>query len=114
MKTEIGPHMAELRRERGLTQRTAAAGLGVSQGLLSLYENGAREPGIAFLLRACDYYGVSADELLGREDLSGKQAAEEELRALAAELRALADRVEERLDGLRPGIAGGPAEKEEP
>ena len=55
-----------LRRERGVSQRHAAAELGVSQALLSHYENGAREPGFAFLCRACDYYGVTADFLLGR------------------------------------------------
>ncbi|MCI2058863.1 MAG: helix-turn-helix domain-containing protein [Oscillibacter sp.] len=55
-----------LRQERGVSQRTAAADLGVSQALLSHYENGIREPGLAFVVRACDYYHVSSDFLLGR------------------------------------------------
>ncbi len=55
-----------LRRERGVSQRLAAKDLGISQALLSHYENGAREPGLAFVRRACDYYNVSADFLLGR------------------------------------------------
>ena len=55
-----------LRRERGVSQRSAAKELGISQALLSHYENGAREPGLAFVRRACDYYNVSADFLLGR------------------------------------------------
>jgi hypothetical protein len=38
----------------------------VSQALLSHYENGIREPGLAFVVRACDYYHVSADFMLGR------------------------------------------------
>ena len=44
----------------------AAGELGISQALLSHYENGVREPGLAFVTRACDYYHVSADYLLGR------------------------------------------------
>ena len=60
--------LSALRRERGLSQRSAAADLGISQALLSHYENGAREPGLGFVRRACDYYGVSADYLLGRTD----------------------------------------------
>ena len=88
--------MASLRRERGLSQRTAAADLGISQALLSHYENGAREPGLAFLCRACDYYGVSADYLLGRTGGSAERSAETTLRALCAELRALADAAENR------------------
>ena len=55
-----------LRREKGVSQRTAAKALGISQALLSHYENGVREPGLAFVRKACDYYRVSADFLLGR------------------------------------------------
>lgn len=40
--------------------------MGVSQALLSHYENGLREPGLSFVVRAADYYGVSCDYLLGR------------------------------------------------
>lgn len=55
-----------LRQEKGVSQRSAAKDLGISQALLSHYENGVREPGLAFVRRACDYYRVSADFLLGR------------------------------------------------
>ena len=58
--------MSLLRQEKKVSQRTAADALGISQALLSHYENGVREPGLAFVVRACDYYGVSADFLLGR------------------------------------------------
>ena len=61
--------LSSLRKERSINQRTAAAELGISQALLSHYENGAREPGLSFVCRACDYYGVSADYLLGRSEL---------------------------------------------
>ena len=60
--------LSALRRERSISQRTAAKDLGISQALLSHYENGAREPGLGFVCRACDYYCVSADYLLGRSD----------------------------------------------
>ncbi len=89
--------MSALRRARGLSQRTAAADLHISQALLSHYENGAREPGLAFVCRACEYYGVSADYLLGRTEESGSDRAAEELRALAEELRSLAGRAENAL-----------------
>ena len=85
--------MSELRRKKGASQRTAAADLGISQALLPHYENGAREPGLDFVCRACEYYGVSADYLLGRTDEPGGETAPR-LHALAEELRALAARVE--------------------
>ncbi len=76
--------LSALRREKNINQRTAAAELGISQALLSHYENGAREPGLSFVCRACDYYGVSADYLLGRSELpdaaqNAAQTAEEYL-----------------------------------
>jgi len=55
-----------LRQEKGISQRKAASELGISQALLSHYENGVREPGLNFVAKACDYYHVSADYLLGR------------------------------------------------
>ncbi len=55
-----------LRKEKKISQRKAAGELGVSQALLSHYENGMREPGLEFLVKAADYYGVSCDYLLGR------------------------------------------------
>ena len=92
--------MSELRRERGLSQRSAAADLHISQALLSHYENGAREPGLGFVCRACRYYGVSADYLLGLTDRSGARQSSEALSALLGELRTLTEKVENALEGL--------------
>ena len=64
--SEFSRTLSLLRQERGVSQRTAAGDLGISQALLSHYENGIREPGLAFVVRACDYYHVSADFILGR------------------------------------------------
>ena len=55
-----------LRKEKGLTQKEAAASLGISQALLSHYEKGIRECGLSFVVRVADFYGVSCDYLLGR------------------------------------------------
>lgn len=90
--------LSTLRRGKGLSQRTVAAELGISQALLSHYENGAREPGIPFICRACEYYGVSADYILGRSDdetdSSNGAEARQKLSELAEALRELADRAE--------------------
>ncbi|MBR5521565.1 MAG: helix-turn-helix domain-containing protein [Oscillospiraceae bacterium] len=55
-----------LRKEKGITQKQAAADLGISQALLSHYEKGLRECGLDFLIKLCDYYNVSSDYILGR------------------------------------------------
>ncbi len=60
--------LVELRTEKGLSQKTAAIELGVSQALLSHYEKGIREFNLDFLCRIADYYDVTADYILGRTD----------------------------------------------
>ncbi len=66
MREDFARTLALLRQERGISQRQAANALGVSQALLSHYENGLREPGLNFVVKACDFYNVSADFMLGR------------------------------------------------
>ena len=66
MREDFSRTLSLLRQEKGVSQRKAAADLGISQALLSHYENGVREPGLNFVTRACDYYNVSADFMLGR------------------------------------------------
>lgn len=58
--------LVELRTEKGISQKSAAADLGISQALLSHYEKGIREFNMDFLCRVADYYGVTADYVLGR------------------------------------------------
>ena len=78
--------LALLRREKGVSQREAARELGISQALLSHYENGVREPGLLFVRKACDYYHVSADYLLGRSmSRDGTTIGAEELYDASAE-----------------------------
>ena len=66
MATDFSRTLSLLRQEKGISQRKAAAELGISQALLSHYENGIREPGLQFVVKVCGYYHVSADYLLGR------------------------------------------------
>lgn len=87
--------LSELRRDKGCSQRRAAADLGISQALLSHYENGAREPGLSFVCKACDYYGVTADYMLGRTEHSTSAGRESALlEELTAELRSLTKKAE--------------------
>ena len=66
MNTEFPRIMTLRRKERKISQKQAAADLGISQALLSHYEKGIRECGLDFLVKAADYYNVSCDYLLGR------------------------------------------------
>ena len=90
--------LSALRRERNISQRTAAAELNISQALLSHYENGAREPGLNFVCRACDYYGVSADYLLCRSDRVNPA------REIASGAEQIMNEMQQLLDKAKQGI----------
>ena len=75
MKSAFSEILGSLRRERGLSQRRAAADLGISQALLSHYENDAREPKLDFVVKACGYYDVPADYILGRSSERSDETA---------------------------------------
>lgn len=64
-KNKFAKIVSETRHKRGISQKQAALELGISQALLSHYENGLRECNLDFLMKAADYYGVSCDYLLG-------------------------------------------------
>ena len=82
--SEFSRTLSLLRKERGVSQRTAAADLGISQALLSHYEKGIREPGLSFVVKACDYYHVSADFILGRTlSRDGAMLSEEDILSAA-------------------------------
>lgn len=78
--TDFGRILTLLRKEKGLSQKAAAAELGVSQALLSHYERGIRECGLDFVLRVAQLYDVSCDYLLGRSpERSGVVLREEDI-----------------------------------
>lgn len=60
--------ITELRKTKGLSQKKVSQDLGVSQALLSHYENGLRECGLDFVVNIANYYGVSCDFLLGNSN----------------------------------------------
>lgn len=66
--------LTELRKEKGLSQKEAAAKLGISQALLSHYEKGIRECGQSFLIKVADFYGVTCDYLLGRSKVRSEMS----------------------------------------
>lgn len=57
--------LKELRMEKNLGQVELANALGVSKGVISLWENGLREPNMYSLIIISKYFNVSIDELVG-------------------------------------------------
>jgi transcriptional regulator with XRE-family HTH domain len=60
--------IAELRKEKGLTQRQLAEEIGTSQANLSRWEAGIIEPSIIECWKLADYFDTSIDILCGRKE----------------------------------------------
>ena len=65
---ELGNHIKTLRHQRGITQETLAAALGVSAQAVSKWENQAAAPDIQLLPAISTYFGVTIDELFALSD----------------------------------------------
>ena len=59
--------LKELRIERGVGQIELSKALSVSKGIISLWENGLREPKLSNLIALAVFFGTSIDYLAGLE-----------------------------------------------
>lgn len=64
----LGENIRRLRQERGLCQEELGRRIGASKQSVSNWENGNIAPSIDLLIRLADFFGVSTDYLLGREE----------------------------------------------
>lgn len=62
----IGDVIKELRKERNISQALLAKNIGVSQKAIDYWERGVNEPKASYIVKLADYFGFSADFLLGR------------------------------------------------
>ena len=60
--------LKELRKEHKLSMKELGKILGLSESTISLYEAGKREPDIKTLIKMADYFKVSVDVLIGRNE----------------------------------------------
>lgn len=64
---KIKERLVQLRCSKGLTQKSVAESICVSDKTLSKWENGTSEPSLDMLLRLAEFYDVSTDFLIGKE-----------------------------------------------
>lgn len=60
--------LLELRKEKGVSQKTLAKALEVSFSVVCYWETDRSEPTAPNLVKIADYFSVSVDYLLGRSD----------------------------------------------
>ena len=65
MSNSIGNKIKNLRIQKKITQSELASVLGIAASTVGMYEQDRREPDLRTLIRLCEYFEISADELLG-------------------------------------------------
>ncbi len=68
MENRFKDILKQLREELGMSQAKLAEAVGLSHGLISLYENGLREPGMTNIIMLARFFKVTTDFLLGEEE----------------------------------------------
>lgn len=68
MKENFAQRLKNLRREKEVGQIELSRAIGVSKGIISLWENELREPKLNNLIALAQYFCVSIDYLAGLEN----------------------------------------------
>lgn len=64
----LSDYLYKLRKTRNITLQTLSLYTGISMASLSAYERGKYTPSLENLCKIATYYGVSLDEMLGRNE----------------------------------------------
>ena len=70
----FGQRLNELRKSRAIPARKLAETLGIGLRSYRAYESGDREPHFETLIKIADFFDVSTDYLLCRDDFLSKHA----------------------------------------
>lgn len=75
----------EIRESKKLLQKDVAAHLGIARNTYCQYETGKRTPDFATTMRIADFFGVSVDYLLGRDEKEKATPSQDEAASLLQE-----------------------------
>lgn len=65
----MGERLEMLLKENGVKQKELASAIGVLDNMVSYFVRGTRTPNVKQIMAIADFFGVSADYLLGRTDV---------------------------------------------
>ena len=100
----IGHKIQEQRKQKGITQEELAAELGVTAAAVSKWENGYTQPDIFMLCALADFFGVTTDELLGRDRKSKYAVIATDLVELENDIKNLVESYGFRVKAIYPRI----------
>ena len=80
-----------LLEEKNITQRELAEKINVTEVTISRYLSGERSPRIEIVSKIAEFFGVSIDSLLGKEETASLDTNDEKLMAFWEEYKDLED-----------------------
>ena len=106
-KKEFGNFLAELRKEKGMTQKELAEKLFVSDKAVSKWETGGSIPDVALLMPLAKMLGVTVPELLEcRRYQAAETIAPEKADAMMSTVIQMTDEEREKLEKIRKRTQG--------
>jgi len=69
----IAKQLKKIRKENNITQIQFAEIFNISNGTIAMWETGKRQPDNEMLLKIANYFNVSVDYLLGREEIESSK-----------------------------------------
>ena len=79
----LAKNIADLRKQKGVTQEQLASALSISSQAISKWETGTSQPDSQTLPLIADYFGVSLDTLFYGQDIPGDEIYEKVFRKVA-------------------------------
>ena len=68
MESEFPGRLRRLRERRRMNRKAIGECCGLSKNIIGMYERGEKEPSLKTLIKIADFFEVSTDYLLGREN----------------------------------------------
>lgn len=82
---KLGDKIKKLREGKNISQKELAGELGVTDAMISMYENDKKNPSLDVITKIAMFFNVSTDYLLGTETMSDNELPKN-IRAVARDL----------------------------
>lgn len=97
-------NLKRLRAEHGLSQKEMAEKLDLNARTYASYERAEREPSTAIILKICQLFGISSDELLGNCKDEKSTPIVNDRSAVIDRINSLSDSQFDKLEGYLDGL----------
>jgi transcriptional regulator with XRE-family HTH domain len=100
----LGWNLKKLREVRKIAQKNLAETLGVGISTVAGWERDYRTPDLDMLVKLADFYNVSVDSLLGRQDFDAKVDFDSDRMKYKSDIEKLEDEV---IGSIQQALANG-------